>query len=64
MYFEADNQRAEQNSDMLATCILASVFPGTRAELHAIYNGFKISRMLYGKLVFKGLKNKEIVDNK
>ena len=64
VYFDANNQRAEQNSEMLATCILVSVSAGTRAELHAIYNDFKIGGMVYGELVFKGLMNKAIVDNK
>ena len=63
MYVESKNQRAEQNSEMIATCILASVSAGTRTELHAIYNDFKISGMVYGELVFKGLMNKAIVDN-
>ena len=49
---------------MLATCILASVSPGTRAKIHAIYDNFKIGRMVYGKLFFKGMMNKAIVDNK
>ena len=60
----AGNKRADQNSEMLATCILTSVSSGTRVELHAIYDNFKISRMVYGKLVFKGLMNKAIVNNK
>ena len=64
VYIYADNKRAEQNSEMLATCILASVSTGTRAELHTIYKYFKIGRMVYGKLVFKGLMNKAIVKNK
>ena len=64
MYVEANNQRAEQNSEMLATCILASMSAGTRTELHAIYNHFKIGRMVYGELVFKGLMNKAILGNK
>ena len=49
---------------MLATCILTSVSAGIRVELHAIYEDFKIGRMLYGELFFKGLTNKAIVDNK
>ena len=64
VYVDAENKRAEQNSEMIATCIVASVSAGTRAEIHAIYDDFKIVRMVYGKLVFKGLANKEIVDNK
>ena len=61
---EADNKRAEQNSDMFATCILASLSPGTITKLHAICDDFKIGGMVYGKLVFKVLMNKAIVDNK
>ena len=64
MYVDADNKRAEQNSEMLATCILASISTGTGVQLHAIYNNFKIGGMVYGELVFKGLMNKAIVDNK
>ena len=64
MYVDADNKRAEQNSEMLATCILTSISAGTRAELHAIYDNFKIGGMVYGELVFKGLMNKAIMDNK
>ena len=64
MYVDADNKRAEQNSDILATCILASLSTVTRAELHAISDNFKIGGMVYGELVFKGLMNKTIVDNK
>ena len=63
VYVGANNQCAEQNSEMLATCILVSVSAGTRAELHAIYDDFKIGGMVYGELVFKGLMNKAIVDN-
>ena len=64
MYVDADNKRADQNSDMIATCILSYVSPGTRAELHATYNGFNIGRMVYGELVLKGLMNKATSDNK
>ena len=64
VYVDAKNQRAEQKSEMLATCILTSVSAGTGAELHAIYADFKIRGMVYGELVFKGLMNKAIVDNK
>ena len=64
MYVDADNKRAEQNSEMLATCILTSISTGTRVQLHAIYDNFKIGGMVYGELVFKGLMNKVIVDNK
>ena len=64
VYVDANNQRADQNSEMLATSILASVSAVTRVELHAIYNDFKIGGMVYGGLVFKGLMNKAIVDNK
>ena len=60
VYVDSDNKRAEYNSEMLATCILASVSAGTRAELHIIYDGFKIDGMVYGELVFKGLTNKAI----
>ena len=42
----------------------ASVSVGNRADIHAIYDDFKIGRMVYGKLVFKGLTNKAIVENK
>ena len=64
VYVDADNKRADQNSDMLATCILASVSAGTRAKIHAIYNNFKVGGMVYGELVFKGMMNKAILDNK
>ena len=64
VYVDANNKRAEQNSEMLATCILASVSAGTRSELRAIYDNFNIGRMVYGELVFKGLTNKAIVDNR
>ena len=64
VYVDADNKQTEQNSDMLATCILASVSAGTRAELRAIYKNFKIGGMVYGNLVFRGLMNKATVDNK
>ena len=64
LYVDADNKRLCQNSEMLATCILAYVSAGTRAELHSIYENFKISRMVYGELFFKGLMNKAIFDNK
>ena len=60
----AGNKRVEQNSEMNATCILASVFPGTRAKLHTIYRNFKIRIMVYGELVFKVLMNKSDVYNK
>ena len=49
---------------MLETCILTSISAGTRAKLHVIYEDSKISRMVYGELVFKGLMNKAIVKNK
>ena len=62
-YFNTDNKRAEQNSEMLATCILTSVSPGTRAELHAICYSLKIDTVVYGELVYKGLMNKAITDN-
>ena len=58
VYVDANNQRAEQNSDILTTCILAYVSTGTRADLHAIYDDFKIGGMVYGELVFKGIVNK------
>ena len=64
VYVDAKNQRAEQKYEMLVTCVLTSLSAGTRAELHAIYEGFKISGMVYGELVFKGIMNKEIVGNK
>ena len=64
MYVDVDNKCAEQNYDTPATCILASVFPGTRAELHAICDYFKIGGMVYDELVFKVLMNKDISDNK
>ena len=64
MYVDADNKHAEQNSEMLATCIFDSISAGTRADLHTIYGDFMISRMVYGELFFKGLTNKAIVDNK
>ena len=64
MYVDADNKRAEQKSEMLATFVLASVSAGTRAEIHTIYGNFNIGGMVYGELVFKGLMNKAIVDNK
>ena len=64
VYVDTENKRAEQNSDMHETCILASVSLGTRAELHAIYDNYKIRRMVYGDLVFKGMMKKAIVDNK
>ena len=64
VYIVANNERAFQNSEMLATCILASVSAGTRAELHAIYDECKIGGEVYGELVFKALMNKAIVDNK
>ena len=60
VYVDADNQRAEQNSEMLATCILTSLSAGTRADLHAIYDDFKIVGMVYGDLVFKGLMNNQL----
>ena len=43
---DADNKHTEQNFDMLATCILASVYARTRSKLHAIYDDFKISGMV------------------
>ena len=49
---------------MLMTCILASVSPGTRANLHTIYDDLKIVGMVYGELVCKGLMNKAVVGNK
>jgi hypothetical protein len=64
VYITANNERAFQNSEMLATCILASVSAGTRAELHAIYDECKIGGEVFGELVFKALMNKAIVDNK
>ena len=64
MYVDADNKRAEQKSEMLATCILAYVSPGTRDEIHDIYDNFNISGMVYGELVFKGLINKAFFYNK
>ena len=64
VYVDANNQRADQNYEMLATCILAYVSARNRAKLHAIYNDFNISGMVYVELVFKGLVNKAIVDNK
>ena len=64
VYVDADNKRAEQKSEMLATFVLASVSAGTRAELCAIYDDFKIGGMVYGELVFKGLMNKAIMDKK
>ena len=64
MYVDADNKRAEQNSEVLSNCILASVSAGTRAEIHTIYGNFNIGGMVYVELVFKGMMNKAIVDNK
>ena len=49
---------------MLTTCILTSVSPGTRAELHTLYDYFMTGGMVYDELVFKGLMNKAIADNK
>ena len=63
MYVDADKKRADHNSEMLTTCILTSVSPGTWAEIHAIYGNFKNGGMVYGKLVFKGLMHKAISDN-
>ena len=64
MYVDTNNKRTEQNYEMLATCILASVSAGTRSELHIIYDDFKISGMVYIESVFKGLTNKKSVDKK
>ena len=64
MYVDTNNKRTEQNSEMLATCKLDFVSPGTRAKLHTIYDNLKIGRMVYGELVFKVLMNKAIVNNK
>ena len=49
---------------MLTTSILTSVSPGTRADLHVIYEKFNIDGMVYVELVFKELMNKAIFDNK
>ena len=64
VYVDADNKHAKKKSEMLATCILTSVSLGTRANIHAIYNDFKIGGMVYGELVFKGLMKKALVENK
>ena len=64
VYVDADKKRTEYNSGMLATCTLASVSAGTRSKFHAVYDDFKIGRMVYGELVFKGLMNKAIFDNR
>ena len=64
VYVDAEKKRSEQNSEVLVTCILSSVSPGNIAEIHAIYDDFKIGRMVYGELVFKGIMNKAIFNNK
>ena len=64
VYVDAKKKRAEQNSEMRTTCILASLSAVTRAKLHAIYDGFKIGVILYGELVSKGVMKKAIVDKK
>ena len=64
MYVDAENKRADQNFEMLETCILTSLSPGTRAKLHSIYENFNIGGMVYVELVFKGLTNKAIFENK
>ena len=58
VYVDANNKRIEQNFEVLATCILASISEGNRAKLHAIYNDFKIGGIVYVELLFKGLMNK------
>ena len=63
-YLQGTNHRAEQNSEQLARCIMASVTPNTHAELMATYEDYKINGEICGELVFKGLMNKTIVDNK
>ena len=64
VYIDTDNKSKEQKYDMLATCILTYISPGTRSKLHAIYDNFKIGGMVYGELVFKGLMKKAVVVNK
>ena len=64
VYIDVNKKRAEQNSEMLAACILTSVSTGTRSELHIVYDDFKIDGIVYVELVFKGLMNKAIVENK
>ena len=51
VYVDADNQRAEQNSEMRTTSILASISAVTRSKIHAIYDGLNIEGMVYGELV-------------
>ena len=64
VYVDLDNRRADQNSEMLTTCILAFLSPVTQAKPQAIYDNFKIGGMVYGELFFKGLTDKYIFDNK
>ena len=64
VYVDTDNKRAEKNSDMLATCIFASISAGTRSKLHAIYENLKIGGIVYDELFFKGMTKKDISNNK
>ena len=64
VYIDADNKHTEQNFDMLATCILASVYARTRSKLHAIYENLKIGGIVYDELFFKGMTKKDISNNK
>ena len=64
VHIAADKTFSDQNSEVNTTCILTSLSAETLAELHAIYDDFKICGMVYGELFFKGLVNKAIVDNK
>ena len=57
VYINAENKRADHNSEMIATCILGYVYSGTQAKLHTIYDDFKIGGMVYGEVVFKRLMN-------
>ena len=57
VYINAENKRADHNSEMIATCILGYVYSGTQAKLHTIYDDFKIGGMVHGEVVFKGLMN-------